>query len=305
MLLGKQPCPTSHPTTSQKSSSGTSQLAGWTPSTKPSRLADRSPSAASGRSRLTSNSLSLTSLPVAGAMALYGEKIVRHELVIDASRFEENVERIFPTAEAILAGLRIRTGTEIVCPAVCERSWASLRTSPPNNCRAFHFERGLSHQSAVQPKLLLADDLDWVRNNLGTVIRLTEDESFQTAVEALCTYMLASNDRMKVAQLWAGVEALFDIEYELRYRLATLSAKLLGTSPLECRQIYADMKGLYGERSKIIHGKQIGKKKEAHDGKVREHITRIRARLAQLLTKLIAIGKVPTEEEFEEMLFEK
>ncbi len=249
--------------------------------------------------------LSLTSLPVAGAMALYGEKIVRHELVIDASRFEENAERIFPTAEAILAGLRIRTGAEIVCPAVCERSWAALRTSPPNKCRAFHFERGLSHQATVQPKLLLADDFDWVRNNLGTVIRLTDDESFQTAVEALCTYMLASNDRMKVAQLWAGVEALFDIEYELRYRLATLSAKLLGSSPLECRQIYADMKGLYGERSKIIHGKQIGKKKDAHDGKVREHITRIRTRLAQLLTKLIALGKVPTEEEFEEMLFEK
>jgi hypothetical protein len=180
-----------------------------------------------------------------------------------------------------------------------------LRTSPPNKCRAFHFERGLSHQAAAEPKRLLADDLDWVRNNLGTVIRLTDDESFQTAVEALCTYMLASNDRMKVAQLWAGVEALFDIEYELRYRLATLSAKLLGSTPLESREIYADMKTLYGERSKIIHGKQIGKKKDAHDTKVREHITRIRTRLAQLLTRLIALGKVPTEEEFEAMLFEK
>lgn len=249
--------------------------------------------------------LSLSSLPVAGAMALYGEKIVRHELVIDASRFEENTERIFPTAEAILAGLRIRTGAEIVCPAVCEHSWAALRTSPPNKCRAFHFERGLSHQAAMEPKLLLTEDVGWVRDNLATVIRLTDDESFQTAVEALCTYMLASNDRMKVAQLWAGVEALFDIEYELRYRLATLSAKLLGSTPFESKQVYADMKALYGERSKIIHGKQIGKKKDAHDGKVREHIIRIRTRLAQLLTKLIAIGRVPTEEEFEEMLFQK
>ena len=249
--------------------------------------------------------LSLTSLPVAGAMALYGEKIVRHELVIDAARFEDNTERIFPTAEAILAGLRIRTGAEIVCPAVCERSWAALPTTPPNQCRAFHFERGLSHHAVAEPKLLLADDLDWARNNLATIIRLTDDESFQTAVEALCTYMQAANDRMKVAQLWAGVEAIFDIEYELRYRLATLSAKLLGSSPLHSREVYADMKALYGERSKIIHGKQLAKKKDAHEAKVREHITRIRGRLAQLLTKLIALGKVPTEEEFEEMLFEK
>lgn len=249
--------------------------------------------------------LSLTSLPVAGAMALYGEKIVRHELVIDAARFDENTERIFPTAEAILAGLRIRTGAEIVCPAVCERSWAALRTTPPNKCRAFHFERGLSHHTTAEPKLLLADDLDWVRENLAAVIRLTDDESFQTAVEALCTYMLASNDRMKVAQLWAGVEAIFDIEYELRYRLSTLAAKLLCSSGKECREVYTDMKTLYGERSKIIHGKQLAKKKDAHEEKVREHITRIRSRLAQLLTKLIALGKVPTEEEFEEMLFEK
>ena len=249
--------------------------------------------------------LSLTSLPVAGAMALYGEKVVRHELVIDAARFEEHTERIFPTASAILAGLRIRTGAEVVCPAVCERSWADLWTNPPNQCRAFHVERGLSHQAAAEPKLLLADDLDWVRKNLGTVIRLTDDQSFETAVEALCTYMLAANDRMKVAQLWAGVEAIFDIEYELRYRLATLSAKLLGTSPAESRQVYADMKALYGERSKIIHGKQLVKKTDAHEAKVREHITRIRSRLAQLLTKLIALGKVPSEEEFEEMLFEK
>lgn len=249
--------------------------------------------------------LSLTSLPVAGAMAQYGDTIIRHELVIDAERFEENTERIFPTAEAIFAGLRIRTGAEIVCPAVCERSWSALETTPPNKCRAFHFERGFLHQAVAEPRLLLVDDLDWVRNSLGKIVELTEDASFQTAVEALCTYMLASNDRMKVAQLWAGVEAIFDIEYELRYRLATLSAKLLGSTKAHCREVYTDMKALYGERSKIIHGKQLAKKADAHDVKVREHIMRMRSRLAQLLTKLIALGKVPTEEEFEEMLFEK
>ncbi|HET6882053.1 MAG TPA: hypothetical protein VFI31_17935 [Pirellulales bacterium] len=248
---------------------------------------------------------SLTSLPVAGAMAQYGAEVVRHELVIDAERFEDQTERIFPTAEAVLAGFRIRTGAEIVCPAVCERSWADLKTVPPNKCRAFHFERGLSHQAIVEPKLLLAEDLDWVRNNLGKIVELTGDDSFQTAVEALCTYMLASNDRMKVAQLWAGVDAIFDLEYELRYRLATLSAKLLGTTPLENREVYADMKALYGERSKIIHGKQLAKKRDVHEEKVQQHIIRMRARLAQMLTKLISLGKVPTEEEFEQMLFEK
>jgi hypothetical protein len=250
--------------------------------------------------------LSLTSLPVAGAMALYGENIVRHELVIDAARFEDRIEEIFPTAEVILAGLRIRTGAEIVCPAVCERSWAALRTSPPNQCRAYHVERGYSHV-ASEPKLVLADDLDWVRENSKPMLDLCrKHENFQTAVEALCTYMLASNDRMKVAQLWAGVEAIFEIQYELRYRLATLSAKFLGSSPVQRREVYADMKALYGERSKIIHGQPLDKKKtkDTNEARVREHIRRIRSRLAQLLTRLIALGKVSTEEEFEEMRFE-
>jgi hypothetical protein len=249
---------------------------------------------------------SLTSLPVAGGMALYGERVIRHELVIDASRFEENTERIFPTAEAILAGLRVRTAAEIVCPAVCERPWSELPTIPPNQCRAFHFERGLSHHASAEPKLLLSDDIEWLRSNLATIIRLTDDERFETAVEALCTYMLASNDRMKVAQLWAGIEAIFGIEHELSYRLATLSAKFLGgETSLECRKVYADIKSLYGERSKIIHGKQLAKKKETHESKVRDHITRIRSRLSQLLTKLIARGSVPSMDEFEEILFEK
>lgn len=249
--------------------------------------------------------LNLSSLPVAGVMAQYGEKVIRHELVIDAERFEERTDRIFPTAEAILAGLRIRTAAEIVSPAVCERSWAALRTSPANRCRAYHFERGVSHRNDEEPRLLLPEDLNWVRDNLGTLIKLTDNDGFQTAVEALCTHMLAASDRMKVAQLWAGIEAIFDVEYELRYRLSTLAARLLCPLGGECRETYDDMKALYGERSKIIHGKQLAKNKEAHETKVREHITRSRARLAQLLARLIALGRVPTERDLEVMLFEK
>jgi hypothetical protein len=241
--------------------------------------------------------LSLTSLPVAGGMALYGEKVIRHELVIDAARFEDNTERIFPTASAILAGLRIRTGAEVVCPAVCERSWADLRTNPPNQCRAFHVERGLSHQAAAEPRLLLADDLEWVRNNLATVIRLTEDESFQTAVEALCTYMLAANDRMKVAQLWAGIEAIFDVQHELTFRISSLAARLVEPRGPACRDFYKRMKKLYGERSKAVHGSRLP------EAVLRSHITEVRAILAKLLTTAIARGGIPSADDFDDLLF--
>ena len=243
--------------------------------------------------------LSLTSLPVAGAMALYGGKVIGHELVIDAARFEEKPELLFPTATAVLAGFRIRTRAEIVCPAVSEHSWSALPANPPNRCRAYHFERGLSHHASAIPKLVLPDDLVWVRDNLGTVIRLTANERFHTAVEALCTYMLAANDRMKVAQLWAGVEAVFDVQYELQYRLSTLTARLLAPPGAACRELYREMKALYGQRSKMVHGKKVSEEK------IRAHIVAVRGRLADILTKLIELGQVPAGEDFEEMLFEK
>lgn len=239
---------------------------------------------------------SLTSLPVAGAMAQYGADVIRHELVIDAQRFEDQTERIFPTAEAVFAGFRIRTGAEIVCPAVCERSWADLRAVPPNECRAFHFERGVSHQAIIEAKLLLPDDLDWVRGNLCKIVELTDNERFQTAVEALCTYMLAGSERMKVAQLWAGIEAVFDVRYELQYRLSTLLARFLCTPGKKCREMYNQTRKLYGQRSKIVHGEKVS------DTEIQAHIVMVRTRLSQVLTRLVELGEMP---DFEEMLFEK
>jgi hypothetical protein len=221
-------------------------------------------------------------------------------LVIDTERFEENTERIFPTAEAILAGLRIRTGAEIICPAVCERSWAALKTNPPNKCRAFHFERGLSHQAGAEPKLLLVDDLDWVRNNLGTIIRLTDDEKFQTAVEALCTYMLAATDRMKAAQLWAGVEALFGRQFgEVSYRLRVMTAIFVEDRGPDRRKHYKRFKKLYDTRSNVVHG---GKVKPAE---LADHLGDVRDLLARLLRRVIAMGRVPTDDDFEDLICEK
>jgi hypothetical protein len=243
--------------------------------------------------------LSLTSLPVAGAVAQYGEEILRHELIIDAEHIDDP-SRIPPTAEAILAGLRVRTGAEIVCPAVCEHSWAALPASPPNRCRAYHFERGLSHQLTAQPRLVQPDDLGWVRDNLATIIRLTERESFQTAVEALCTYMLAGTDRMKAAQLWAGVEALFGRQFgEVSYRLRVLTALLIEDPGPSRRTHYRRFKKLYDTRSDMVHGRKVKPADAA------AYLAEVRELLARLLRRIIALGRVPTDDDFEELLCER
>jgi hypothetical protein len=243
--------------------------------------------------------LSLNSLPVALVMALYGEEVIRHELIIDAERIDD--PGLIPrTAGAILAGLRIRTGSEIVCPAVCEHSWGALPMAPPHGCRAYHFERGLSQQIAIQSRLLSPDDLDWVRKNLATVVLLTENENFQTAVEALCTYTLAATDRMRAAQLWAGVEALFGRRLgEIGYRLRVLTAMLIEDRGPARRTHYRRFRRLYNTRCNVVHGGRV----EPHE--LCAHLVEVRDLLARLLRRVIFLRKVPTDDDFEELLCER
>ncbi len=246
----------------------------------------------------------VSSLPVAGAMASFGENFIQHELVIDLALFEDHFERIFPTAEALFAGLRVRTKAEILCPAVCELSWSEFPAVPTRRYAAYHFERGHSHEERQNSYPINEEDIEWVRQNLKRIILLGEDANFQTALEGLCTYMMASSERMKIAQLWAGIEAIFDIQHELSYRLATVCAKLLGGSGPDAKKKYKDVKNLYGERSKVIHGKQLHRDPTTNKQKVQQHVNQVRTLLAEILTKLIDREKMLTAEDFEELLFE-
>jgi hypothetical protein len=239
--------------------------------------------------------LSLKSLPVAGMMAHYGEAFIQHELVLDSEYIDDT--RLIPaTAEAVLAGLRVRTGAEIICPAVCERSWGALAGVTGNSCRAYHVERGLSGNGASA--LVLHDDLEWVRKHLGRLTELTENERFETAIDALCSYMHAANDRMKAAQLWAGVEAVFGRRFgEVGYRLSVLTALLLESRGPACRTLFKDLRKLYNARSDAVHGSKM---KEAALAK---HVADVRGILARLLRRIIELGKVPSDDELEDMTF--
>ena len=59
-------------------------------------------------------------------MAHYGEAVIQHELVFDAGTFAD-YEEVVQTAGLLVAALRIRTAADVICPAVCERSWGDLR----------------------------------------------------------------------------------------------------------------------------------------------------------------------------------
>ena len=231
---------------------------------------------------------------VAGIIQHYGEEVVGHELVIDAERFDEP-QRIPVTAGAILAAIRIRTEAEIICPATCDTSWSDLRGAKAEGCIACRVEQAMYAHDFGEPTQVTPDDLEWVRDNLESLIILLDDTRFNTALEALCTYMHAANYRMMAAQLWAGVEALFEAQTEIRFRLALLAALFLKPRGPECKALRKHVMNLYKDRSSAIHGRDIGEEK------LKSHVNDVRALLAQLLAKIIQEKHVPTKDDFEDL----
>jgi hypothetical protein len=231
---------------------------------------------------------------VAGIMQHYGEAVIQHELIIEAEHVDD--PQLIPmTAGAILAALRIRTGAEIICPAVCDTSWAKLRGLMGNSCRAYRVEPAMYSHEFTSPISVTPDDLDWTRSNLGKLVELNDDHRFETALDALCSYLHAANYRMMAAQLWAGVEAIFDVTYEISFRLPLLAALLLEKRGPKCRELKKQVKKLYTERSKAVHGGEIS------DEVLKQHVASVRSLLARLLAKIIQNGSLPSSDEFDDL----
>lgn len=245
------------------------------------------------RTELTNH---LNSPLVAGLMQHYGESVVQHELIIDAELIDDT-SRIPSTASAILAGLRVKTRAEIFCPAVCDRSWADLRDADANSCKAYRVEPAMYAHQFEEGTSITSDDIDWVRNNLGKLIELTDETQFNTALEALCTYLHAANYRMMAAQLWAGVEAIFNVIHEISYRLPLLAALLLEKRGPACRDLRQHIKKLYTkERNKVVHGGNLS------DEVLKRHVAETRALLARLIEKIVEDGEMPTDDTFNDLV---
>lgn len=244
----------------------------------------------------------LHDLATAGFMAHYGEAGIQHELVFDASLFAD-YEEVVQTAGLVMAALRIRTEADVICPAVCERSWANLKATPGSpRWQAYRVEQIKLDHPMETVYAITVEDLEWAARALAplwelAVVKKEDDERFATAVEALCSYLHAGNYRMMAAQLWAGVEAIFDVQMEVKYRIATLSACLLEPPGTTRREKYKKVKKLYDERSQVVHGKRVA------EAKLRTHVAEVRSLLAQLLARLIALGKVPTKDDFDDLVF--
>ncbi|WP_281214237.1 hypothetical protein [Shewanella insulae] len=161
--------------------------------------------------------------------------------------------------------------------------------SAQSNLRAtnFHF-RGLTLDS---PKELSEEDLAWIDRHFNDARILLENEKFQTAVHCLASYRWHSIPRIKMAVLWAGVEAMFGASTEIRFRLSLCIARFLHPNDAESRKFKFDLvKKLYNSRSSAVHGAKI-------KGDLSQTVDASANLLRELIHQSILNGAMPNEDD--------
>ncbi len=145
---------------------------------------------------------------------------------------------------------------------------------------------------------LVKEDAYWIGDNYETFNSLAaESEGFRFALAAAENWQYSSNPRIAIAQLWSGIEAVFDISSELSYRISLLIASMLEPRGVARQARFAQVRKLYGVRSKAVHGEELS------DVKLTEAMLESFDILSKLLLLNVEKGRPFTQEDFEVAIF--
>ncbi len=105
------------------------------------------------------------------------------------------------------------------------------------------------------PPPLSGQECAWLESHVDEGRRLLERELFQNSLHCLATYRWHSLPRARLALIWAGIEGLFHVDGEIRFRLSACIARFLGGDDAAARKLIFDqVKRLYNARSAAVHG---------------------------------------------------
>jgi hypothetical protein len=238
------------------------------------------------------SSLNEQSLFSAIARYSYG---IRHQLKIVEHGVKE--QKNFDLAWWITSLLRVRTLAEFLVPVASDHSWSVISGLEPRTCHVQFIEDVPRAKKLAESVVVQESDLEWVSTNVLRFARLLETPCFRLAVESLCTHQHQASDRMMVATLWAGIEALFNIHSELSFRLSTYVAVIIEPPGSGRRVAYQELKKLYGTRSKAVHGAKMSSEQ------IHEHVRAVRKILSRILCRFIEEDQVFPEERIEDEIF--
>lgn len=142
-----------------------------------------------------------------------------------------------------------------ICFNIQSDTNANLINSKSSLRSITHFMHGYP---GSKPHKVTPEERIWIIENFDNARNLLGNERFRTAIHCLATYRWHSLPRIKLAVIWSGIESIFGIQSEIRFRLSINIARFLHLNNEENRKsIFDSVKNLYTIRSKAVHGEKL------------------------------------------------
>jgi hypothetical protein len=146
------------------------------------------------------------------------------------------------------------TNSDVMCNLQSDVPAEQLTITSTVGVTNYHL-RGLS---AGPGRSLSEAEIAWIERHFAAARSLLDDDSFQNAIHCLATYHWHSLPRARLAILWSGIEGLFGVESEIVFRVSLYVARFLASDDrLKQAELFAKVKELYKLRSKAVHGGRI------------------------------------------------
>ncbi|MUN38739.1 HEPN domain-containing protein [Actinomadura litoris] len=195
-----------------------------------------------------------------GYFALYGHHVhvVKHELFIPQAMANTRQDAL-KFAQVAIYALRIRTGNQFRAVGISNISWNQMACAP--GTLEMHLLEPVGRPKWEDDKSnVTCEDLEWLLLAGTRILALNSLPSFHLAFNSAGEAPFLTDVRTSIARTWAGIEALFDVQQELSYRLSMYAAVLYSDVLDERANFQKQFKRLYTRRSKAVHGAHMPQK---------------------------------------------
>jgi hypothetical protein len=182
---------------------------------------------------------------------------IQEEIAVGNTELQENDQFLLGIAWHTAALLKLRGYTSLFCPSSSSASWDTISAISDNSIK-FQMLDDISKQISFTPQeaSISVKDLEWVKLYWNTALDLRNAEKsrrFGLAFTIMYAWNQTPDPRIAIANIWAGLEALFGQRNERRTTEALarrISAWLPSITENEVRNLYI-------QRCDAVHGRWL------------------------------------------------
>ncbi|WDI32846.1 HEPN domain-containing protein [Hyphococcus flavus] len=188
--------------------------------------------------------------------------LIHSELEVERADLRDS-DNIFKQLRPITLCLSLSVEVPIYIPFVLNTSWSSLPAFRNREIEVKLTDSGYEDPISFTGGEITAEVATFVDSKIATIRALLQNNKFQIAVDAYEACLKLGNKKIAIATAWTGIEAIFGISSELKFRTALYAASELAEAN-DPYITFLDTKALYDLRSKVVHGSSI-KEKDLND----------------------------------------